>query len=246
VEYCTVKNNTIKDNYVLDSALRARANNQYGITDTTQRYTEVNIYRLRNSMFKQNTIESLSDIVLGLYLTQSADTLWYNTYYVISGNACQAVFVQDKNNDGVIALPADSIYFSFHQYAKKSGYDQNSSCEGQDYDPDGCGTTASAYRGVGAFGAALNPYNSRIAITTFPNPVVNDLYVKLSLQNSGTVSIKMVDLSGRVVFNQQQQLAGGVHQLSIYGIRQKGINPGVYLLQISAGNETKTTKIVVQ
>lgn len=94
VENCTFQNNTIQNNYIIDSVLRAKANNQYGITDPSQRYTEVNIYRLRNSMFKQNTIESLSNIVLGLYLTQSADTLKYNTYFVISEDACQAIFVR--------------------------------------------------------------------------------------------------------------------------------------------------------
>ena len=92
---------------MLDSVLRAKANNQYGITNASQRYTEANIYRLRNSVFEENTIESLSDIVLGFYLTQADLTLRYNEYYVISEDDCQAIFVQDKNNDGSIASPAD-------------------------------------------------------------------------------------------------------------------------------------------
>ena len=172
VEYCTVKWNTIKDNYVLDSVLRAKANNQYGITNASQRYTEANIYRLRNSVFEENTIESLSDIVLGFYLTQADLTLRYNEYYVISEDDCQAIFVQDKNNDGSIASPADSIYTSFHQYAKRTGYDQSSECEGEEYDPNGCGL---ASRGV------VNPVTSKpietlnnklAAISVYPNPVI--------------------------------------------------------------------------
>ncbi len=246
VEHCMVKNNTFQNNYVLDSALRARANNQYGITDASQRYTEVNIYRLRNSMFKQNTIESLSNIVLGLYLTQTTDTLWYNTYYVISGDACQAIFVQDKNNDGVIALPADSIYFTFHQYVKRTGYDQNSSCEGQNYNPNGCGTVPAA------FGGGLLPAdeviidNSKIDIAAYPNPAINELFVKLNLKNRGIVNLQLVDLSGRVVLNQQQQLTKVSQQLTVKGIKQHGISPGVYMLKVTTTEEVKTIKIAVQ
>ncbi len=245
VQNCTVKNNTIKNNYVLDSVLRAKANNQYGITNASQRYTEVNIYRLRNSMFKQNTIESLSNIVLGLYLTQSADTLWYNTYYVISGDACQAIFVQDKNNDGVIALPADSIYFNFHQYAKRTGYDQNSSCEGQSYNPSGCGTPPAAFLG-GGLEEQLIADESKINIKTFPNPVVNNLFIKMSLQTAGLVNVQMIDLSGRIVLSRQQQLSKGVQQLNIQGIKQAAIKPGIYWVKIATPDETKIFKIAVQ
>ncbi|MGF2410893.1 T9SS type A sorting domain-containing protein [Ferruginibacter sp.] len=243
VEHCTVKNNTIKDNYVLDSVLRAKANNQYGITNASQRYTEVNIYRLRNSMFKQNTIESLSDIVLGLYLTQATDTLWYNEYYINSGDACQAIFVQDKNNDGSIVQPTDSIYFNFHQYAKRTGYDQNSSCEGQTYSTTGCGMPPAAFFGEGTLEEL--PL-SKISITAWPNPVVNDLQIKLGLQKSGTVNMQIIDLSGRIVLQQLQQLVPGVHQLSVKGIKQKGISSGVYLLKITTPEEVKTIKIAVQ
>jgi Secretion system C-terminal sorting domain/Right handed beta helix region len=243
VEHCTVKNNTIKDNYVLDSVLRAKANNQYGITNASQRYTEVNIYRLRNSMFKQNTIESLSNIMLGLYLTQTADTLWYNTYYNISGDACQAIFVQDKNNDGSIVQPADSIYFNFHQYAKRTGYDQNSECEGQTYNPSGCGTPPAAFLSEDAL---IELPAGKISITAWPNPVVNELQVKLSLQKSGKVNIQLIDLSGRMVLQQQQQVVAGVQQLSVKAIKQQGIVPGVYLLKITTPEEVKTIKIAVQ
>lgn len=128
---------------------------------------------------------------------------------------------------------------------KKSGYDQTSSCEGQSYNPNGCGTTTSAFRGAATFEEIITN-NSKIAITAFPNPVVNNLFVKLSLQNSGTVSVQMIDLSGRVVLNQQQQLMQGVHQLIVKGIKQQGITPGVYLLKITTADEIKTAKVVVQ
>jgi hypothetical protein len=243
VQNCTVKNNTIQNNYVLDPVLRAKANNQYGITDASQRYTEVNIYRLKNSMFKQNTIESLSNIMLGLYLTQTTDTLWYNTYYNLSNDACQAIFVQDKNNDGSIGSPNDSIYTNFHQYAKRTGYDQNSACEGQAYSPTGCGMPMAAFFGGGEIEELVD---KKAGITAYPNPAVNNLFIKFSLQNSGTVNIQMIDLSGRIVLNQTNQLQKGVHQVAVSAIRQKGITAGVYMLKVTTADEVKTTAIAVQ
>lgn len=240
VEHCTVKNNTIENNYVLDSTLRAKANNQYGITNASQRYTEVNIYRLRNSMFKQNTILSLSNIVLGLYLTQSTDTLWYNTYYVISGDACQAIFVQDKNNDGGIVYPTDSIYSSFHKYALRTGYDQNSECEGQAYSATGCGTSG---RPVAIVSTVANQY---APITIYPNPATESITVQLGIKNAGAVNITMIDIAGRLLYSKQQQYAAGKYNISIDALRQKGITAGTYLLKVTTAEETKLSKIIVQ
>ncbi len=240
VEYCTVKNNTIKDNYIIDTDLRARANNQYGITDASQRYTEVNIYRLRNSMFKQNTIESMSNIVLGLYLTQTADTLKWNEYYVISEDACQAIFVQDKNNDGSIVSPTDSIYTNFHQYALRSGYDQESVCEGQEYSASGCGTS-----GRPAPVRAIQE-NNAVPITVYPNPATNNITLQLGLKNAGLVNITMMDISGRLLYNRQQEYAAGKHAISITSLKQKGIVAGTYLLKVATAAETKISKLIVQ
>lgn len=250
VENCVVKDNTIKDNFLIDSLLRIRATNPvtgtYAITLPSQRYTEVYFKRVRNSIFEQNTIESLSDKVLGFFLVQSGLTLRYNTYYVITENACQAVFVEDKNNDGIIGLPIDSIYFNFHQYAKRTGYDQNSSCEGQYYSPTGCGMSMTAAFGGGADEVTRESITGKVAITAFPNPVVNTLLLKFKLQNAGTVTVQLMDLSGKVVLNQQQRLMEGIHQLTITNIRQKGVTPGIYMLKVITPDESKTMKIAVQ
>lgn len=241
VEHCTFKNNTIKDNYVLDSVLRAKANNQYGITNESQRYTEVNFYRIRNSMFKQNTIESMSNIVLGFYLTHSNDTLWYNTYYVISENACNAIFVYDMNNDGSIAgPPTDSIYVGFHKYALRTGYDQNSECEGEEYSATGCGIS-----GRPAL-PAITETNISSLIRVYPNPATENITVQLGIKKAGAVNITMVDVSGRLVFSKQQQYAAGKQNIVIPSLKQKGITAGTYLLKVTTSEETKLSKIIVQ
>ncbi len=241
VEHCTFKNNTIQDNYVLDAELRAKANNQYGITDASQRYTEVNFYRIRNSMFKQNTIESMSDIVLGFYLTQSTDTLWYNTYYVISENACNATFVQDMNNDGSIAgPPTDSIYVGFHKYSLRTGYDRNSECEGEEYNPSGCGGSARPAP------IAITQTNTISPIVVYPNPATENISVQLGIKNAGKVNITIADMSGRLLYNKQQVYAAGKHTISIASLKQKGIIAGTYLLKVTTAEETKLSKLIVQ
>jgi Secretion system C-terminal sorting domain len=248
VERCNVKNNTIKNNFIINPVLRARANNNYGIATAAERYPEVNIYRLRNSKFEQNTVESLSDFVLGLFLTQSNDTLRNNTYFVISEDACKAIFLQDKNNDGSIGTPADSIYKSFHQYAKKSGYDQTSSCEGQVYNANGCGTTAAAFVAAVAINPAAvkNEANRKSNFILFPNPVVNDVYLQLNMLKDGPVNIELVDLQGRLLLSQKQQLTQGQQVITLKGLKQKGIASGIYLLRITKDNEVKTTKLEIK
>jgi Right handed beta helix region/Secretion system C-terminal sorting domain len=244
VQYCNVKNNTIKNNFIIDPVLKARANNKYGVDSASQRYPEVNINRLRNSKFEQNTIESLSNFALGLFLTQSTDTFRYNTYFVISENACQAIFLQDKDNNGEIVAGVDSIYNSFHQYAKKSGYDQSSSCEGQTYNPNGCGTTAVANT-AGPLATELAG-NSRISVTAYPNPVVKDLSIRLGMRLAGTANLQLLDMEGHLLFSQSQQLTEGVHQLTISNLKQRGLVAGIYLLRVRTQDEVKNMRILVQ
>ncbi len=245
VQNCVAKWNTLENNYILDSVLRAKANNQYGITNASQRYTELNVYRIQNSTFEENTIESLSDIVLGFYLTQSGLTFQYNEYYVISEDACQAIFVQDKNNDGGIGSPPDSIYTNFHQYAKRTGYDQESECEGEEYNPHGCGLGA---RGVNN-PVTLKPIdilnNKLAAISAYPNPVINRLSVRLGMKGNGTVNLALYNMSGQLVLQQQRQLAEGNHELGWNDTKQKLI-PGVYLLKVSTPFEKKNIKLLVK
>jgi parallel beta-helix repeat protein len=242
VQNCVAKWNTIKNNYILDSALRAKANNQYGITDPSQRYTELFVNRIQNSTFEENTIESLSDIVLGFYYAQSGLTFRYNEYYVISENACQATFVRDNNNDGSISLPADNIFTTFHQYAQQTGLDQTSSCEGQVYSATGCGTSGA--RSMVAGPAFQQEALYKMAVT--PNPVINNMTVSIGMQGEGVVRLALYDMQGRLLLNKQQQLLAGNHNLTLYNIRQQGVTAGIYMLQVTTPFEKKTIKLLVK
>jgi hypothetical protein len=241
VQNCVAKWNTIKNNYILDSVLRAKANNQYGITDASQRYTELNVNRVQNSTFEENTIESLSNIVSGFYFTQSGLTFRYNEYYVISEDACQAIFVRDNNNDGSIALPADNIFTTFHQYAQQTGYDQTSTCEGVSYSATGCGTSGAR---IVTAPALQQEMLYKIAVT--PNPVINNVAVWVGMQKEGLVRLELFDISGRLLLSKQQQLLAGNHKLLLESIGNSGVTGGVYLLQVTTPFEKKTIKLLVK
>lgn len=247
VQNCVAKWNTLQDNYILDAALRAKANNMYGITDASQRYTELNVYRIQNSTFEENTIESLSNILVGFYLTQSGLTFQYNEYYIISEDACQAIFVKDNNNDGGIALPADNIYTTFHQYVQQTGYDEESECEGVAYSSTGCGTSPSARstRGVVAMPQGTTD-RTRIALSAYPNPVISNLTVRLGMANAGTVKLELFDMSGKRVAGKQHQLGAGAQTLQWNSIKQQGITAGVYVLKVTTPTEQKNIKIVIR
>src|SRR5262249_19813845 len=163
-------------------------------------------------------------IVLGFYFIQSGLTFRYNEYYVISEDACQATFVRDNNNDGGIALPADNIYTTFDQYALQTGYDQTSSCEGQNYSSTGCGTARKAV----AVPASQQEALYKVMVT--PNPVVNEITVWIGMQKEGVVQLQLFEISGRLMLSKQQQLLAGNHKIQLEGIAQSGVAGGVYLL----------------
>jgi parallel beta-helix repeat protein len=241
VERCVVMNNTVKNNFLVDPVLRARANGMYGINDTTQRSVEVTVNRLRNSRFEQNVIESLSDKVLALLFEQVADTFRYNTYYIISENACNAIFLEDKNKDGGIqSIPLlDSTYKSFHQYVKKSGYDLTSSCEGQNYNPNGCGTTPLARAKNVTEELAVVDKNARMAI--YPNPVTDVVTINLGkLVKKGNITV--VDAAGRVLL-QRVIINGFTERINVKAL---GLKAQLLIIKVSDGAATTIHKLMVQ
>lgn len=243
VQNCVAKWNTLQNNYILDSVLRAKANNQYGITDPNQRYTELNVYRLQNSTFEENTIESLSNIVLGFYYTQSGLTFRHNEYYVISEDACQAIFVRDNNNDGGIVTPTDDIFTTFHQYGLQTGYDHTSSCEGQAYSATGCGTSG---LGGGNLVTGIIEEERLQKIAVYPNPVASNLTVRIGMKENGPVKLELFDMGGRLLLTRQQKLSAGNHILGWDNIRQQGVTAGIYMLKVTTPAERKTIRLLVQ
>lgn len=78
------------------------------------------------------------------------------------------------------------------------------------------------------------------ALSLFPNPIKTNGEVNVDLKNqeSGSILIRLVDLSGRIVSEQTKTMTQGVCTLSL-----EGISPGVYILD--AGDQLKQ-KLVIE
>lgn len=80
----------------------------------------------------------------------------------------------------------------------------------------------------------------------FPNPVMEQLTIKIQLQNTENVSIKLLDLNGRLIDNIYNGfLSEGEHQLNWTMGSDLNTAPGVYLIQFKGQDFQKTEKIVV-
>lgn len=78
---------------------------------------------------------------------------------------------------------------------------------------------------------------------TFPNPASSETWVKFSTPTSGDASLKVYDLAGKTVMNAIVPTVAGVNNLQL---NVSNLNAGVYLYSLTIGNETVTSKLVVQ
>ena len=76
-----------------------------------------------------------------------------------------------------------------------------------------------------------------LALQVYPNPATDGITVELA-DPLDAVSVGLFDLTGRLVVEQSFH-----HREKLY-IRLSGIPPGVYLLKVSAGEETSIVKVV--
>lgn len=79
------------------------------------------------------------------------------------------------------------------------------------------------------------------AVSVYPNPASNTLYVSWP-QASGSVSYKMVDISGKTVLSGNQTVDGNSPLL----LAIDGLSSGLYTLQLQNGNTSKTVKTVIR
>jgi plastocyanin len=86
---------------------------------------------------------------------------------------------------------------------------------------------------------AINKFN------VYPNPASNFFTVEYSLNSAGSVSIKLTDITGREIANVfQDKQSAGHHQLT-YSL-SNALNPGLYLIEISYGEQNSVQKLVIQ
>lgn len=78
-------------------------------------------------------------------------------------------------------------------------------------------------------------------IETYPNPANKTLNVKFELPQANCTEFSILDISGRILFTEEKQIAGGIHA-KVIDINE--FLPGVYFLKLSSGNLRKTVKFI--
>ncbi len=102
----------------------------------------------------------------------------------------------------------------------------------------------------------LNPFvtgfeenNSNISdLNLFPNPVSSSASISFSLNETKTVSVKIVDITGREIKTLvNEKLNAGQHQIgwNIINQNNQAVDNGIYFAIINAGDNTVSKKITV-
>lgn len=80
-------------------------------------------------------------------------------------------------------------------------------------------------------------YNTPISVTLYPNPVVQDATLKISLGQTQKFSVQLTDISGRIVYNEAQKTyTAGKHCITL---PMQQFNSGIYSYSITADNGVK-------
>ncbi|MCB9235542.1 MAG: T9SS type A sorting domain-containing protein [Bacteroidia bacterium] len=74
----------------------------------------------------------------------------------------------------------------------------------------------------------------------FPNPFADGLSVNLNLRERALVGLKVMDLRGKILWQEAQALSEGPHRLQP---DLSALNAGLYLLQVNAGGQQETLRI---
>ncbi len=82
-------------------------------------------------------------------------------------------------------------------------------------------------------------------ISVSPNPVKTgtSLTVRYTADRRGTADVRIVDASGRQVLRQQYTVSEGINSLSVNNMH--ALLPGLYVVQVSDGQETQSVKLSV-
>lgn len=78
-----------------------------------------------------------------------------------------------------------------------------------------------------------------------PNPVVRGEVTTLRFESttSATVSLRVVDMAGRVVSQQQNRINEGLNSIPVNNVER--LQPGIYIIQLQNGAELSTVKLSV-
>ena len=82
-------------------------------------------------------------------------------------------------------------------------------------------------------------------ISISPNPIIGSstATVRLSSVSSGKIDLRVIDLAGKVVLQQQSRVSEGINSVSINNINR--LQSGIYTVQVLQNDEAMATKISI-
>lgn len=88
----------------------------------------------------------------------------------------------------------------------------------------------------------LNIDSGNIDLQVYPNPIKNTCNVSFNLDKEGFVKIKLIDLSGRIVYDKRELIKKGKH-LTVLNI---ALPTGTYILHLSTNDKSERTILIKQ
>jgi hypothetical protein len=84
--------------------------------------------------------------------------------------------------------------------------------------------------------------NTKVTTTVYPNPFADKLDITVTLPKPAPVTVKLVDMNGRAVRTQVYTAQSGSNKWTWTGL--SGLNKGLYLLEVTAGEEKWMQKLI--
>jgi len=85
--------------------------------------------------------------------------------------------------------------------------------------------------------------SNNFGFNLYPNPTAGDATVDVDLTEDQAVSIRVIDLTGRIVLSQN---LGGIQGSNQIRLEMKSLSNGVYIVEIQAGNMREQKRLVLQ
>ncbi len=162
-----------------------------------------------------------------LYDFADLDCWWFNP-------ATQS-WEQNTYSYGGYQIPSEHPHFSGDEY----GHTTAESCEQKGRAWWYMMAVLSGWSGTGVGEEAENPCQTTLSVS--PNPAAGAAGISLVLADSGPVRVSVLDLAGRLVWEQNWSiLESGAHSFPV------SITPsGVYLVSVEAGGQRLTSRLAV-
>ncbi len=85
--------------------------------------------------------------------------------------------------------------------------------------------------------------NNNENLKLYPNPVIDKATIELDLNTKGTLSIQVIDLTGKIVSSEERVVTKGAN---ILDLNMAHLNTGTYIIKAVSGNQVFTSKFIVK